>query len=279
MAGVNAKAEVLHPTHDDATCTPKPTTSTRSYKVPSGKLASDAIVIAANGGSEYFYLPSHDPKLLQRLVTTLQERAPFGPLFVRSLYGEVPGTLPLARIGMEQPESVSPPMPDVVVSFDWNDTAVSAAAPDVPGSEHSSAQGYRGMHGSFSPVDVHATLIAFGPSFHAGFADDYPSSNLDVPPTIAALLGLSIPRAEGRVLEEALAAKTVKFNLEPLEERVGPIPLKRACRLDDPDCKRPIRGAAYSYTLHGQTLTTLDGTRRYVYFDRAKVSRAPAAAP
>lgn len=276
MAGVNAEGEVLHPTHDEPACAPKSTASTRSYKVPSGKLPNDAVVIAANGGSEYFYVPSHDPKLVQRLATTLQERAPFGPLFVRSLYGDVPGTLPLARIGMEQATSVSPPMPDVVVSFDWDAEAVSAAAPEVPGSEHSSAQGYRGMHGSFSPVDVHNTLITFGPSFRAGYANDYPSSNLDVPVTIAALLGLTLKQPEGRVLDEALVTKSVKYGVEPFEERIGPVALKRACLLDDPDCKRPKRGLSYSWTLQGQTLTTLDGSKRYTYLDRAKVARALA---
>jgi len=279
LAGLNAKGEVLHPTHDEPTCAPKPTASTRSYKVPSGKLPSDAIVIAANGGSEYFYIPSHDRKLVQRLVTTLQERAPFGPLFVRSLYGAVAGTLPLSRIGMEEPTSVSPPMPDVVVSFDWNDTAVSAAAPEAPGSEHSSPQGYRGMHGSFSPVDVHNTLIAFGPSFRAAYVNDYPSSNLDVPLTIASILGLQMPRAEGRVLEEALAGDTVKYGVEPFEERIGPVPLKRACLLDDPDCKRPRRGLSYSWTLQGQILRTIDGTKSYTYLDRAKAARALAVPP
>jgi arylsulfatase A-like enzyme len=277
MGGVNAQGELLHPTYDEPTCAPKPTASTRSYKVPPGPLPNDAIVIAANGGSEYFYIPSHDRKLVQRLVTTLQERAPFGPLFVRSVYGDVPGTMPLSRIGMEQPSSASPPTPDVVVSFDWNDTAVSAAAPQAPGSEHSSAQGYRGMHGSFSPVDVHSTLIMFGPSFRSAYTTDYPSSNLDVPLTIASILGLPMPQAQGRVLEEALATKTVKYIVEPLEERIGPVPLKRACQLDDPDCKRPRTGLSYSWTLYGQTL--VDGPKRYTYLDRAKVARALALPP
>jgi arylsulfatase A-like enzyme len=279
LAGLNANAVPLHPTHDEPTCAPKPTASTGSYKVPSGVLPSDAIVIATNGGSEYFYIPSHDRKLVQRLVTALQERAPFGPLFVRSVYGAIPGTLSLSRIGMELPESVSPPMPDIVVSFDWDDTAVSAAAPETPGSEHSSAQGYRGMHGTFSPIDVHNTLIAFGPSFRAGHVDDYPSSNLDLPLTIASILGLAMPRAEGRVLEEALADKTVKYAVDRFEERVGPVALKRACLLDDPDCKRPRRGLSYSWTLQGQLLTTVDGSKRYTYFDRAKVARALALPP
>ena len=276
LVGVGAKGEVVHPTHDEAACAPKPKASTPSYKVPAGQLAADAIVIAANGGSEYFYVPSQDAKLVQKLVTALQERAPFGPLFVRSVHGAIAGTLPLARIGMEQPQSVSPPTPDVVVSFDWNDTASSEAGPNAPGTEHSSPQGLRGMHGSFSPVDVHNTLIALGPSFRAGFADDYPTSNLDLAPTVAGLLGLTIPHAEGRTLDEALSNKMPQYKVEPFQELVGPVPLKKACRGNDPDCKRPMRGLAYSYMLQGQTLTTADGAKQWVYLDRAKVSRATA---
>jgi arylsulfatase A-like enzyme len=277
LAGMSAKGDVMHPTHDEPACAPRPKASTQSYKVPGGTLPADAIIIAANGGSEYFYVPSQDAKLVQRLVTALQERAPFGPLFVRSVFGAVAGTLPLARIGMELPQSVSPPTPDVVVSFDWDDDAVSDAGPKTPGTEHSSPQGYRGMHGSFSPVDVHNTLIAMGPSFRAGFANDYPSSNLDVPPTVAALLGLTIPHAEGRLLDEALAKKSVEYKVEPFEEQVGPVALKKSCRENDPDCKKPIRGAAYAFRLYGQTLTAADGSKKFVYLDRAKVSRAAVA--
>jgi predicted AlkP superfamily pyrophosphatase or phosphodiesterase len=276
LAGMNARGQVFHPTYEDAGCGTKPKASTRNYKVPAGELPGDAIVAAANGGSEYFYVPSHDPQLVQKLVKALQERAPFGPLFVRSLYGALPGTLPLTRIGMEGPNSVSPPMPDVVVSFDWDDTALNAASVRAPGSEHSSPQGHRGMHGSFSPIDVRNVLVASGPSFRKGFVNDYPSNSLDLAPTVATLLGLSMPHAEGRVLDEALVTKTVEYEVEPFEEQVGPVPIERMCKLDDPDCRRPVRGLEYRWTLNGQTLTTPDGARRWVYLDRAKVERLPA---
>ena len=38
------------------------------------------------------------------------------------------------------------------------------------GTEYESAQNYRGMHGSFSPIDVHNTMIARGPDFKAHFS-------------------------------------------------------------------------------------------------------------
>lgn len=43
-------------------------------------------------------------------------RSEYRALFVRSAYGWVPGTLPLARIGMAGPDSESRPTPEVVAS-------------------------------------------------------------------------------------------------------------------------------------------------------------------
>jgi arylsulfatase A-like enzyme len=277
LGGLNARAEAQHPTQQSAACEKQPRFSTPSYRVPQGPLPLDAIVIAANGGSEYFYVPSQAPRLLRRLVSALHERTPYGPIFVRARYGRVPGTLPLAQIGMETPDSISPPTPDLVVSFDWDATAISAAARPAPGTLHSSPQSFRGMHGSFSPVDVHNTLIAIGPDFRSGFLDSYPSSTLDVAPTIAALLSLSLPHAEGRVLDEAFAREPPSYRVEPFSSAAEPVALRQLCESDDLDCKHPRRGATYAFSLRGQTLSSADGTRHYTYLDDAKVTRALAA--
>jgi hypothetical protein len=60
------------------------------------------------------------------------------------------------------------------------------------------------MHGSFNVADVHNTLIAKGPSFRSGLSVPHPTGNVDVAPTVAHLLGQSMPQADGRVLNEAL---------------------------------------------------------------------------
>jgi len=279
MSGIRADGLPVYATHEDAQCVGLTRTTTGDFRVPQGELAPDAIIVAANGGSEYFYVPSSDSALVQRLVTTLQERRPYGPIFVRARYGALAGTLPFERVGLESAQSVSPPMPDVVASFAWNDSAQSLAAANTPGSEHASAESLRGMHGSFSPVDVHNTLIAIGPDFRAGYRDEYPTSTLDIAPTVAALLGLSLPHAEGRVLREALTqGETVQHRVEAYEEHAGPVPLERTCDFDDPDCKRPARGLSYAFTLRGQTLHASDG-RTVLYLDQAQVTRAPAQAP
>ena len=78
----------------------------------------------------------------------------------------------------------------------------------MPGIEYESmsSSNNRGMHGSFSPRDVHNTLLAMGPDFKTDFADTLPSGNVDVAPTVAQILGLPLPDANGRPLMEALAA-------------------------------------------------------------------------
>jgi len=284
LAGVDNKGHVLHEPHATSECGRHKQSSTPAYRVPADdelRNTPDAIVIAANGGSEYFYVPSRDQQLVQRLVSALQERRQYGAIFVRSVYGALPGTFSLARIGLEQPESVSPPTPDVVVSFDWDDAAISGAAPTAPGRILASPRDNRGTHGSFSPRDVHNILIAAGPDFRVRFADDYPSSNLDVAPTIAALFGFALPQAEGRVLGEALVSRASDtthasdYQVEAFEERTQPVPLARTCELNDVDCTRPVKGLSYRASLYGLKLTSPDGTRNYLYLDKAKATRAP----
>jgi len=158
------------------------------------------IVIAPDGGSEYFYLPDHDPATVRKLVAVLQGAAEYGPVFVdASRYGDVPGTLRLADARLA---SGLPTQPDVVVSFAFD---ASAVVQGIPGIEYSSAYPSvnRGMHGSLSPRDLHNVLIAAGPSFREHWVSNAPSSNADIAPTIAALLKLRTAPMQGRVLREA----------------------------------------------------------------------------
>jgi arylsulfatase A-like enzyme len=51
-------------------------------------------------------------------------------------------------------------------------------------------------------------MAAMGPDFKAGFADNAPTGNVDIAPTLAHILGLEMPSVgslKGRVLTEALA--------------------------------------------------------------------------
>lgn len=78
-----------------------------------------------------------------------------------------------------------------------------AAGDDLVGPSH----GYLGTHGyPATDADMDAIFLAWG----AGIKPQPPLariSNLDVAPTVARLLGLEIPKAEGRVLTEILDTK------------------------------------------------------------------------
>jgi hypothetical protein len=129
------------------------------------------------------------------------------------------------------------------------------------------------MHGSFSPRDVHNVLIAYGPHFKVGFADRLPSGNVDVAPTVAALLALPFKAAAGRVLNEAFAGVTTDDQVETTALSSPPITLKRTCNPDDPGCTRPRGPVSYSVTLLKKTLTVAGTKQSYSYLDRGAVSR------
>lgn len=177
-------------------------TPVASFKVPApGSLPANSIVIAANGGSDYFYVPGHDATTVQNLVKFLQQREEYGAIFVDSRYGNLAGTLPMSTVNLENANRQNNGQPDVVVSFTWDDQV---SIQGMPGIEFESVGGQRGMHGSFGINDVHNTLIANGPSFRTTTVVSNPTGNVDVAPTVAYLLGLSMPQADGRVINEAL---------------------------------------------------------------------------
>jgi predicted AlkP superfamily pyrophosphatase or phosphodiesterase len=277
MSGIKASGAPLYPVQtDDAAGSvcgkgANYAYTTGAFLVPA-TVPSDAVIIAANGGSDYLYIPSHQAALVTSVVTALQERKGYGAIFVRSAYGAVPGTMSLKDIKVEGATRDSPPTPDIIVSFDWNDTAVTASNAAVPGTEYESAQNNRGMHGSFSPIDVHNTLIAGGPDFKTAFQDLYPSGNVDVAPTAAYVLGLSMPQANGRVLKEALRGQTVSYAATTSTTQVGPVTLPMVCNPDDLACASPASETKYSMTLTTKVLV-MDNNTSETYFDKAKATR------
>jgi arylsulfatase A-like enzyme len=288
LTGIRKDGSLVYPTLRDHTqaCAAKPALSptgkrqapTLHYSMPSFRVPvptpKDAIVIAANGGSEYFYLLDHAPATVRALVRALQERRAYGPIFVHSRYGTIAGTFALSAINAER--ELSPPTPDLIVSFDWDESAVTGANAAVPGTEYASAQRYRGMHGSFSPRDIHNVLIAHGPHFKTGFADSLPTGNVDVAPTLAAVLCLSAFAApDGRVLREALAGSSSEYRVEISDQKSEPVRLRRTCNPDDPGCARPLGAVTYAGTLRKKLLIARDGSEQRSYLDRAWVTRQP----
>jgi arylsulfatase A-like enzyme len=250
-------------------------TPVASFTVPAaGALPANGIVVAANGGSDYFYVPSHDQATVQNLVKVLQQRQEFGAIFVDSRYGAIPGTLTMGQINLENSTRQNSGQPDVVVSFNWDDTV---SIQGHTGIEFESVGGQRGMHGSFGPSDVHNTLIANGPSFQGGFRNSNPSGNVDVAPTVAYLLGLSMPQADGRILNEALITPASKSTPIVAASIVAPAAPATGLQFEVPtDLTGATKDAALAvgaYTINLAVKDLAVDGKSYRYFDYAKAVR------
>ena len=271
MTGLRADGSQLLPTRydDDGRVCGKPMPyTTPSYVVPEA-LPKGSLVLAPNGGTEYFYQPEHNAEVVKRAVRFLQSREYVAAVFVAKRYGDVPGTLPAENVHLEN----APRGPDIIVSYAWD---ADATIQGFRGTEYSTvfpeSPSERGEHGSFSPIDVHNTLLAAGPGFRGGFRDALPSGNVDVAPTIAALLGLKLPQAQGRVLHEALSGtlgkSTDAYRVAPAELR--PSQAAAGLKVQRVDGSA-LPATSYSFTLQLKQLES-DG-KHWTYFDYAKPDR------
>ncbi|WP_017460658.1 alkaline phosphatase family protein [Dyella ginsengisoli] len=267
MSGIRADGTRLHPTRydDDGSICGKPGPyTTPSYKVPD-ELPADAVVIAPNDGTDYYYVPSHDPALVRRLVRFLQSRAVVNTVFVARRYGALPGTLPAEAVHLGNAKRG----PDVIISYAWDAHAV---VQGFRGTEVGTVSTERGQHGSFSPIDVHNTLVASGPDFRQAMRDPLPSGNVDLAPTLAAVLGLTLPTAQGRVLHEALSGSLAR----PVSDyTVAPAAIRPATAATGLKTVRidgaPLPATRFSFTVK-QKVLRFDG-RRWTYFDQAAADR------
>ncbi|MGN6739323.1 alkaline phosphatase family protein [Dyella sp.] len=267
MSGIRADGTPLHPTRydDDGSVCGKPGPyTTPNYVVPDVP-PKDAVVIAPNDGTDYLYVPTHDAALVKRVVRFLQSRAVVNTVFVAKRYGAIPGTLPAEAVHLENARRG----PDIIISYAWDADAV---VQGFPGTEVGTVSTERGQHGSFSPRDVHNTLIASGPDFRQAMRDPLPSGNVDVAPTLAVLLNLPLPTAQGRVLHEALTGTLGRplsdYAVKPAAIRPAqPATGLKTVRIDG----APLPATRYSFTVRQKRLS-FDG-RSWIYFDQAAADR------
>lgn len=267
MSGLRADGSALQATRydDDGHICGKPGPyTTPSYLVPE-VLPRASLVIASNGGTEYLYQPEHDAALVRRTVRFLQSRQYIGAIFVARRYGDIPGTLPAEDVHLENARRG----PDIILSYAWD---ADAMVQGFRGTEYATQANERGEHGSFSPIDVHNTLIAAGPGFQSQFSDPLPSGNVDVAPTIARLLGLSLPKAQGRVLHEALRGRLAR----PLGDyHVTPAVLRPKHAATGLQMQRvdgsPMKATRFDFTVQLKQLDS-DG-KHWTYFDQAGPER------
>ncbi len=247
--------------------------TTRAFKVPE-KLPTGSVVIAANGGSDYLYMTSKDRSLVKKIVTFLQQREEFGAVFVDDKYGHIPGTLAMSMVHLENTAGRNP---DIIVSYNFNENAVIQGVKGIEYESMHMPQAYRGMHGSFSPVDVNNTLITLGPDFRAGITSVTPSGNIDVAPTVAYLMGLDMPNTDGRVLYEALnntsvTVSSVLLNKLIQSDAAAGLIFYQPTAILNSTAKIDSGKSHYSITLSTSIVTDSTG-KSVTYFDYAKAIR------
>ncbi|MCW8130047.1 MAG: alkaline phosphatase family protein [Planctomycetota bacterium] len=156
------------------------------------------ILVVGHGGAIFFYVTQHDAETIEKLVDFLQGLDYAGTLFTREAKK---GTFALADVHLE-----SEAAPDVAMGMKWSNEKNEAGVPGTLVTEGAKRKPGQGNHASLSPYELRNTLIAAGPSFKQGVRSTLPSGNLDVAPTVLAILGEKGGEAmDGRVLEEALA--------------------------------------------------------------------------
>ena len=157
------------------------------------------VVVAPNGGSVLFYVRDEDHAIAEGLATWLMDQDWCGTITASQAVASITGTLPASLVGNEGPR-----VPDITMSFRWVSSANEAG---YRGKVYSArASPGLGQHGSMSRHEMNNVLFAWGPSFKAGVKLEVPSGNIDLAPTVLAILGMSGDATmDGRVLEEALA--------------------------------------------------------------------------
>jgi arylsulfatase A-like enzyme len=271
LSGITADGAHVYPREDDPhgeLCGRPQKYTSPSYDVPK-PVPAGAIVVAANAGSDYLFVPDGSVGTVKAAVASLQSRLQFGAVFVSDKYGEIAGTLPMSLIEVECRESDR--APDIIVSFSYDESVTVAGRPGII---YASSVNRRGDHGSFSPTDTRISLMASGPDFSPGFRDTLPTANVDIAPTVARLLRFDMPAAQGRVLEEVLrggppvSEYEVRNHTHRSSIRSGltmKLPTDRDGRAVDPKLTK------YSVELTTKVLTR--GGASYTYFDYARAVR------
>jgi len=157
------------------------------------------IMLAGNGGSVLFYVTGHDMAVTRRLVEFLQKSDFAGVIFTKQ---PMEGTFALKQANIQSDHA-----PDVVMAFRWDPSKNQFGAPGMIDADWQRAAG-KGTHATLSRFDMHNMLIAAGPDFKRGEANDLPSGNIDLAPTILQILGIKSPqKMDGRILSEAMEGR------------------------------------------------------------------------
>src|SRR5947208_7106329 len=268
LSGITFDGTQLQPRQVDQhghVCGPAQKYTSPAYQIPK-PIPAGAIVVAANAGSDYLFVPDGNIDTVKAAVASLQSRLQFGAIFVSDRYGEVAGTLPMSLIKTEN--SGNGRAPDIIVSFSFDENVAVAGKSGI---SYASSVNRRGDHGSFSPTDTHISLLAHGPDFKAGLYDTLPTANVDIAPTVARILKFSMPDVQGRVLEEALqggprVTEYAVLNKTHQSSTKTGLTIKLPTDLDS----RAVDPNLTKYAVELKTKILTRGGASYTYFDQAR---------
>src|SRR6266566_4341382 len=271
LSGILFDGTPLHSTQNDAdgtVCGSAQAYTSPRYVVPK-PVPAGGIVVAANAGSDYLFVPDGDAKTVKAAVVSLQSRLQFGAIFVRDKYGDIPSTLRMSLINTDSPANGRGP--DIIVSFSFDEHVAVAGRPGI---SYASSVNRRGDHGSFSRTDTHISMMAHGPDFKSGMYDTLPTANVDIAPTVARILALNMPGSQGRALEEALkdgprvTEYAVLGKIYRSSKKSG-LKMKLPADLDG----RSIDPNLTTYSVELTTKVLTRGSTSYMYFDQARAIR------
>jgi arylsulfatase A-like enzyme len=271
LSGITFDGMHLQPSKDDQhgnVCGRAQKYTSPSYVVPK-PIPAGAIVVAANAGSDYLFVPDGNINTVKAAVASLQGRLQFGAIFVSDKYGEIAGTIPMSLIKTEN--SGSGRAPDIIVSFNFDENVAVAGKSRI---SYASSVNRRGDHGSFSHTDTHISLLAHGPDFKSGLYDTLPTANVDIAPTVARILKFSMPDVQGRVLEEVLqggprVTEYAVLNKTHRSSTKTGLTMKLPTDLDS----RSTDPSLTTYSVELKTKVLTRGGKSYTYFDQAKAIR------
>jgi hypothetical protein len=170
---------------------------------------SDArLLVETNGGSDYIYVPSKDPAIVRETIDVLTQLDYIDGIFADDAFcptaTSCPGALPFSAVGLHGATAL--PTPTIAVSFKTFYLHPGDLQSGILIADTNLQEG-QGNHGALSRSQSWNNMAAIGPDFKKGFVDPDPVGNIDITPTLAHILGLTItPHGSitGRIMTEAL---------------------------------------------------------------------------
>lgn len=153
----------------------------------------DFVVVPGNAAG--IWAADGDEAAIDRLVSWLRARDWCGPLFTKS---GCAGTLTLDHLGLDHARA-----PDIAMAFKSDDTKNAFGRHGQTRHDAPYPVG-GGCHGGLSRYELHNFLSLGGQAFRTRTTLDVPAGNVDITPTVLALLGCNVPAGfDGRALTEA----------------------------------------------------------------------------